>query len=161
MSFELAGRPPAESRGRAEEVLQLTGLPAKEFFDRYPWQLSGGQRQRVGLARALMNDPDILLMDEPFGALDPITRTEIQTMLHDLLARVRKTVLMVTHDLEEALYLADRVIFFDAGSVAADLPVNDVRGSENAIVQEYVRSVRHALSASADSGNTSSTELRA
>ena len=145
MSYELAGRSAAESRARAEEVLELTGLSAAEFFDRYPWQLSGGQRQRVGLARALMNDPDILLMDEPFGALDPITRVEIQTMLHDLLQRVRKTVLMVTHDLEEALYLAGRVIFFEQGSVAADLKTEEVRRSENTTVREYVRSVRHEL----------------
>ena len=81
---------------------------------RYPHQLSGGQRQRVGLARALAADPPILLMDEPFGALDPLTRAEMQDMLRDLLARLKKTVLLVTHDLDEALYLGDRIVLLDA-----------------------------------------------
>ena len=143
LSYELAGRFPTEAHSRVDEVLALTGLNADEFRARYPWQLSGGQRQRVGLARALMNDPTLLLMDEPFGALDPITRTEIQTMLHDLLERVRKTVLIVTHDLEEALFLADRVIFLEAGNVAADLPTAEVRASQHPVVRQYVAAVRH------------------
>ena len=107
-------------------MLALAGLDFAEFRARYPWQLSGGQRQRVGLARALASDPGVLLMDEPFGALDPLTRAEMQTMLRDLLARVGKTVLLVTHDLDEALYLAQRVIFLDAGEVVADLAAGDV-----------------------------------
>ncbi len=154
LSYELAGRSPADARRRVDEVLALTGLRAEEFRDRYPWQLSGGQRQRVGLARALMNDPTLLLMDEPFGALDPITRTEIQTMLHDLLRRVRKTVLIVTHDLEEALYLADRVIFLDAGEVAADLPTAEVRASQHPVVRQYVQAVRHAAAAQPSAAGT-------
>jgi len=143
LSYELSGRPTADSRPRVDEVLALTGLSPEEFRARLPWQLSGGQRQRVGLARALMNDPTLLLMDEPFGALDPITRTEIQTMLHELLRRVRKTVLIVTHDLEEALFLADRVIFLEDGNVAADLPTAEVRGSQHPVVRQYVAAVRH------------------
>ena len=104
-----------------KEVLALAGLdPA--LSTRYPWQLSGGQRQRVGLARALASDPAVLLLDEPFGALDPITRAEIQTTLRDLLAKLKKTALLVTHDLDEALYLAHRIIFLDQGTVVADLP---------------------------------------
>ncbi len=118
-------------------MLHLVGLP-EDLLPRYPWQLSGGQRQRVGLARALANEPSILLMDEPFGALDPLTRAEMQTMLRDLLLRVDKTTLIVTHDLEEALYLADRVIFLDDGHIVADLPSNEVRTSENPDVQAYV-----------------------
>ena len=103
------------SRRGWPRCLQLAGLDAAEFRGRYPWQLSGGQRQRVGLARALATDPGVLLMDEPFGALDPLTRAEMQTMLRGLLGRVRKTVLLVTHDLDEALYLAERVVFLEAG----------------------------------------------
>jgi osmoprotectant transport system ATP-binding protein len=90
-------------------------------------------------------DPEVLLMDEPFGALDPITRAEMQTMLRDLLARVQKTVLLVTHDLDEALYLADRVVFLQAGEVVADLPTAQVLGSGNATVQEYVGAVHRAM----------------
>jgi osmoprotectant transport system ATP-binding protein len=137
MALELAGKSASEIRQRAAEMLQLVGLP-DDVLPRYPWQLSGGQRQRVGLARALANEPTVLLMDEPFGALDPLTRAEMQTMLRDLLQRVQKTTLIVTHDLEEALYLADRVIFIDSGQVAADLPSTEVRASQNPSVQAYV-----------------------
>ena len=80
----------------------------------------------MGLARALATDPAVLLMDEPFGALDPMTRAEMQTMLRELLGRVRKTVLLVTHDLDEALYLAERVVFLEDGEVVADLPAGEV-----------------------------------
>src|SRR5665213_2815242 len=121
MALELAGRSRAEIAGRAAEVLELVGLDFAEFRERYPWQLSGGQRQRVGLARALAMEPEVLLMDEPFGALDPLTRAEMQTMLRGLLQRVGKTVLLVTHDLDEALYLAQRVVFLAEGEVVADL----------------------------------------
>jgi osmoprotectant transport system ATP-binding protein len=124
------------------EVLALVGMDAAEFRGRYPWQLSGGQRQRVGLARALAADPQVLLMDEPLGALDPMTRAEMQTMLRGLLQRLGKTVLLVTHDLDEALYLAGRVVFLEYGEVVADLAVGEVLGSENAQVREYVRAVR-------------------
>src|SRR6202042_3813338 len=110
----------------AAEMLQLVGLSA-ELSTRYPWQLSGGQRQRVGLARALASEPEVLLMDEPFGALDPLTRAEMQTMLRELLRRVGKTTLIVTHDLDEALYLADRVVLLEAGRVVADVKAGDVR----------------------------------
>ena len=142
LSYELSGRDAADTSARSAAVLGMTGLSAAEFSARYPHQLSGGQRQRVGLARALMNDPSILLMDEPFGALDPITRSEIQTMLHELLRTVRKTVLIVTHDLEEALYLADRVVFLEAGAVVADLPSAAVRHSDNPAVQQYLQAIR-------------------
>ena len=120
MALELAGRSKQEIAARAQDVLALAGLEFKEFRARYPWQLSGGQRQRVGLARALATDPMVLLMDEPFGALDPLTRAEMQTMLRGLLERVGKTVLLVTHDLDEALYLAKRVVFLAKGKVVAE-----------------------------------------
>jgi osmoprotectant transport system ATP-binding protein len=106
--LEAEGRPRIERLRRSHEWLEAVGLEPAEFAPRFPHQLSGGQRQRVGLARALAADPRILLMDEPFGALDPLTRAEMQDMLRGLLARWKKTVLLVTHDLDEALYLADR-----------------------------------------------------
>ncbi len=86
-------------------------------------------------------------MDEPFGALDPMTRAEMQTMVRELLARVKKTVLLVTHDLDEALYLADRVVFLDSGTVVADVAAREVLGSEIPAVKEYVTAVRRAVPA--------------
>ena len=143
MALEIAGKSRGEIAGRATEMLRLVGLP-EDVAARYPWQLSGGQRQRVGLARALAAEPTVLLMDEPFGALDPLTRAEMQTMLRDLLRRVGKTTLIVTHDLEEALYLADRVVLLEAGRVVADLPASEVRGSENEAVRAYVAATHRA-----------------
>ena len=145
MALELAGQSRMQREGRVREVLGMAGLDFGEYGGRYPWQLSGGQRQRVGLARALANDPEVLLMDEPFGALDPMTRAEMQTMLRDLLARVKKTVLLVTHDLDEALYLAERVVFLEAGVVVADLLADEVLGSEIVEVRDYVNAVHRAV----------------
>jgi osmoprotectant transport system ATP-binding protein len=146
MALELAGKPHPEITNRASEMLALVGLPA-DVAKRYPWQLSGGQRQRVGLARALANEPTVLLMDEPFGALDPLTRAEMQTMLRDLLHRVGKTTLIVTHDLEEALYLADRVVLLQAGHIVADLAANEVRTSPNEAVHAYVAATHREVTA--------------
>ena len=145
LALELANTPSAERLRRTDEVLALCGLNFTEFHARYPWQLSGGQRQRVGLARALATDPGVLLMDEPFGALDPLTRAEMQTMLRDLLARVGKTVLLVTHDLDEALYLAQRVVFLEAGELVADLLATDVLHSQNPYVRGYIDAVHRAV----------------
>lgn len=138
LALELAGN--VKPTSRVSEVLKLAGLDAA-FADRFPWQLSGGQRQRVGLARALAADPEILLMDEPFGALDPMTRAEMQEMLLALLQRVRKTVLLVTHDLDEALYLASRIVFLENGQVVADLPSQEVAVSQNEYVKKYLAAV--------------------
>jgi osmoprotectant transport system ATP-binding protein len=143
MALELAGKPHPEITNRAAEMLSLVGLP-EDILPRHPWQLSGGQRQRVGLARALANEPTVLLMDEPFGALDPLTRAEMQTMLRDLLRRVQKTTLIVTHDLEEALYLADRIVLLEEGQIVADLPSHEVRTSQNPAVQAYVAATHRA-----------------
>ena len=147
MALELAGRSREATAARVREVLGLAGLEYEEFGRRYPWQLSGGQRQRVGLARALATDPAVLLMDEPFGALDPLTRAEMQTMLRGLLERVGKTVVLVTHDLEEALYLAKRVVFLSDGAVVADLLAEEVTGSDNPYVKNYVRAIRRGMPA--------------
>jgi osmoprotectant transport system ATP-binding protein len=143
MALELAGRSSDEKTARVRQVLELAGLDFEEFRRRYPWQLSGGQRQRVGLARALGTDPQVLLMDEPFGALDPLTRAEMQTMLLGLMERVKKTVVLVTHDLEEALYLASRIIFLSDGVIVGDMTPEEVSRSVNPYVKNYVRAVRH------------------
>jgi osmoprotectant transport system ATP-binding protein len=147
MALELAGRSKSEIAERVHEVMPLVGLEYEEFRGRYPWQLSGGQRQRVGLARALATDPTVLLMDEPFGALDPLTRAEMQTMLRDLLLKVGKTVLLVTHDLDEALYLANRVVFLSEGNVVADLAAEEVMHSDNPHVKDYVHAVHRTVQA--------------
>lgn len=146
MALELAGRSRGQIAARTAKTLAMVGLGFTEFRGRYPWQLSGGQRQRVGLARALAMGPEILLMDEPFGALDPLTRAEMQTMLRDLLQKVGKTVLLVTHDLDEALYLAERVVFLNEGAVVADLPSCEVLKSDNHHVKDYVSAVHRVIS---------------
>jgi osmoprotectant transport system ATP-binding protein len=102
---------------RVPELLHLVGLDPGEFGDRYPHQLSGGQRQRVGFARALAADPPILLCDEPFGAVDPITRSELQTEFKNLTARLERTVLFVTHDVAEAVRLGSRIALFETGQL--------------------------------------------
>lgn len=105
----LQGWKPLQIKSRAHELLHLVGLEPAQFADRYPHQLSGGQRQRVGVARALAADPPILLMDEPFGALDPITRLDLQIEFKRLQQELGKTVVFVTHDLHEAFVLASRI----------------------------------------------------
>lgn len=113
----LLGWSRAEMDARVDELLDLVHMPAKEFRGRYPAQLSGGQQQRVGLARALAADPDLMLMDEPFGAIDAITRASLQDEMLDLQRRLHKTILFVTHDVDEALRLADKIAVLNAGEV--------------------------------------------
>jgi osmoprotectant transport system ATP-binding protein len=110
----IEGWPDQQIRARASELLQMVGLPP-EMASRYPHQLSGGQRQRVGVARALAADPQILLMDEPFGALDPLTRDQLQREFLSLQRRLHKTVVFVTHDLHEAIRLGSRIALMEAG----------------------------------------------
>lgn len=108
---------------RTAELLDLVGLDPRDMLNRYPRQLSGGQRQRIGVARALAADPAVLLMDEPFGAIDPIARTRLQDEFRQILSRVRKTVVLVTHDLDEAIRLGDRIaIMRDGRIVQYDTP---------------------------------------
>ena len=110
---------PARIDARSAELLDLVGLPAAEFADRWPDELSGGQRQRVGVARALAADPPVVLMDEPFGSLDPITRAELHREFRRIQQRVRKTVVLVTHDMREAFALADRIGVIEQGVLVA------------------------------------------
>jgi osmoprotectant transport system ATP-binding protein len=110
---------PTRIAARVEELLQLVGLNPAEFSARHPRELSGGQRQRVGVARALAADPPILLMDEPFGALDPVTRAELQREFSALARRLKKTIVFVTHDIREALLLGQRIALLQAGRLVA------------------------------------------
>ncbi|MFI1466070.1 ABC transporter ATP-binding protein [Streptomyces wuyuanensis] len=113
----LLGWKRSKGRERAAELLDLVGLDPRVYGDRYPEQLSGGQRQRVGVARALAADPPVLLMDEPFGAVDPVVRERLQSEFLKLQAAVRKTVLFVTHDIEEAVRLGDRIAVYGQGRI--------------------------------------------
>jgi len=137
--LEAEGRPREERIRRSHELLEAVGLSPANFAQRYPHQLSGGQRQRVGLARALAAQPGVLLMDEPFGALDPLTRSEMQDMLRVLLDRLKIAVLLVTHDLDEALYLADRIVLLEDGKIVADMEPEEFLGSRQTEVAAYVR----------------------
>ena len=135
--------PEARTSARVNELLELVGLPPDQFASRWPDELSGGQRQRVGVARALAADPPILLMDEPFGALDPLTRAELHREFRRIQARVRKTVIIVTHDMGEAFALGDRVGVLDDGRlIACDRP-----GAVAASTDARVRQLLDALPA--------------
>jgi osmoprotectant transport system ATP-binding protein len=123
---------------RVEEVLGLVGLPAAEFAQRYPHQLSGGQRQRVGLARSLAADPPILLMDEPFGALDPITRAELQMEFKKIQQKLGKTIVFVTHDVGEALLLGNRIGLMESGSLRGIYTPEEFLHSTDPGVKAYV-----------------------
>jgi osmoprotectant transport system ATP-binding protein len=131
-------------RARVGELLQLVGL-GPEFGARYPHQLSGGQRQRVGVARALAADPEILLMDEPFGALDPLTRDELQREFLALQRRLNKTVVFVTHDLREALLLGSRIALMEAGKLVTVLAPLEFVKSSDPWAAAYVRAFGDGL----------------
>ncbi|MGA7243422.1 MAG: ATP-binding cassette domain-containing protein [Terracidiphilus sp.] len=137
--LEAEGQSREQRVARSNELLQLVGLDPAAFSHRFPHQLSGGQRQRVGLARALAAEPRILLMDEPFGALDPLTRAEMQDMLRELLKRLRTTVLLVTHDLNEALFLANRIVLLGEGRILANLPRDQFLQSQQPEIIAYAR----------------------
>ena len=123
---------------RIEDVLTLVGLPSREFAARYPHQLSGGQRQRVGLARALAADPPVLLMDEPFGALDPITRAELQMEFKKLQQTLGKTIVFVTHDVGEALLLGSRIGLMENGSLRGVYAPEEFLRAADSSIKAYV-----------------------
>lgn len=137
----LLGWPRDRRRERCADLFSLVGLDFDEIADRYPNQLSGGQQQRVGLARALAADPPLVLLDEPFGALDPITRRKLQTHFLQLKASLRKTMVLVTHDVDEALRLADRIAILIDGRIAQVGSPHEIRASpQTADIAELVAS---------------------
>lgn len=147
----IAGWSPERIHRRVEELLQLVGLEANLAL-RYPHQLSGGQRQRVGVARALAADPAILLMDEPFGALDALTRDQLQREFLSLQQRLNKTVVFVTHDLREALRLGSRIALMDAGRLVTVLPADQFVRSSDPLAAAYVHAFADGLDFVANRG---------
>jgi osmoprotectant transport system ATP-binding protein len=121
-----------------EAMLERVDLEPARYADRYPDSLSGGEQQRVGIARALASDPDLLLCDEPFGALDPIVRRELQQLFVRLRRERGTTMLFVTHDLAEAIFVADRVVLVDRGRVCADAPAREFTRLDDEIVRRFV-----------------------
>ncbi len=127
---------------RTEQLLDLVGLEPKKFSRRFPRELSGGQQQRVGVARALAADPELLLLDEPFGALDPITRSNLQKEFASLVKRLNKTAIFVTHDLREALTLASRIALMEKGKIVVlESPENFVK-SDHSLAREYLETIK-------------------
>ena len=139
------GKPQSEIRPRMTELAEMVQLP-EDSLSRYPSNLSGGQRQRVGLMRALMLDPPLLLLDEPLGALDPITRSELQTQLKAIFAQLGKTVVLVTHDMSEAAYFGDTIILMRAGKIVQAGTLDDLlhRPAEP-YVTDFIRAQRSPL----------------
>ena len=140
--LELSGWTPERRRARVRELLDSVGLPARTYAGRFPSELSGGERQRVGLARALALDPDLLLLDEPFGALDPVVRSRLQHEFAELVARLGKTALFVTHDLQEALRVGTRIGLLVGGRLVADAPPETFLKLDYPAVREYVQAAR-------------------
>ncbi len=132
-------------RERVREMLSLVGLDPERFADRYPRELSGGQRQRVGVARALAADPPLLLMDEPFGALDPLTRASLQKEFAELKTRLGKTVIFVTHDVREALMLGSRIALMDKGKIVLLETPQEFLKSEDEYARAYLETLRSAV----------------
>jgi NitT/TauT family transport system ATP-binding protein len=150
MQFALRGIKPSDHEGRARELLEMVGVG--EFAGRHPRQLSGGMRQRVSICRALAHDPPLLLMDEPFGALDALTREQIMVDFARIVGETRKTVLFITHSIDEAVFLGDRVLLLSPrpGRVLEDVRIDLPRPRTPAVKEtpefvEHVRSLRGAL----------------
>ncbi|NFH80020.1 betaine/proline/choline family ABC transporter ATP-binding protein [Clostridium botulinum] len=121
------------------ELMDMVGLNTEEYLDRYPTELSGGQQQRIGVARAFATNPEIILMDEPFSALDPITRLQLQDELIDLQSKVRKTIVFVTHDMDEAIRIADKICIMNGGRIIQyDTPENILKNPCNDFVSEFI-----------------------
>lgn len=129
---------------RVSELMETINMPYEKFAERYPIELSGGQQQRVGIARALMEDPPVMLMDEPFGALDPITRESLHEEFINLNQRLKKTILIVTHDMDEAFKLGDKVILMNKGEIVQMGTKDDlVNNPKNEFVESFVKGQSH------------------
>jgi len=137
----LSGWNEQKTKTRVQELLKMVGLEPLRFAERYPRELSGGQRQRVGVARALAADPALLLLDEPFGALDPLTRSSLQKEFAELTKGLGKTAILVTHDVREALLLGDRIALMDAGEIVLLETPEGFRASENPKVKAYLETL--------------------
>ena len=136
---ELEGVKLEERKKIAKKWMEMVGLPYESFKDRYPTELSGGQSQRVGVARALGTDPDIILMDEPFSALDPITRSDLQDELIELHRKTKKTIVFVTHDMDEAVKIGEKICIMDEGKILQlDTPEEILKNPKNEFVSEFV-----------------------
>jgi osmoprotectant transport system ATP-binding protein len=139
--LRLLDRDPSEQKARSDEMLRLVGLDPAKFAARFPHELSGGQRQRVGVARALAADPSIVLLDEPFGALDAITRTNLQKEFARLVRDLEKTAVFVTHDLHEAMLLGSRIALMENGRIVLIDDAEGFRRSEIPLVRAYLDTV--------------------
>jgi osmoprotectant transport system ATP-binding protein len=136
------GKPEDKMQNRLAELCELTRFPVN-LLSRYPVELSGGQRQRVGLMRALMLSPELLLLDEPLGALDPLVRASLQKDLKEIFARLQQTVLFVTHDLAEAAYFGDEIVLMNEGRMVQRGPVSDLRDQPtDPFVSEFINAQR-------------------
>jgi len=138
----LEGWPDERIRSRAIEMMRLVGLPPEEFAQRRPHELSGGQRQRAGVARALAADPPVLLMDEPFGALDPVTRSELQREFRSLARSLGKTIVFVTHDVREALRIGSRVALLEEGRLVAVHAATEFKNAPEHEIQRFIAADR-------------------
>jgi osmoprotectant transport system ATP-binding protein len=138
---ELENWDETKKRNRTAELLELVGLNPQKFSDRFPHELSGGQRQRVGVARSLAANPDLLLLDEPFGALDAITRTNLQKEFARLVKELNKTAVFVTHDLHEAFVLGTRIALMDKGRIVLNATPENFRKSDLPLVREYLETI--------------------
>ncbi|GAB6168289.1 ABC transporter ATP-binding protein [Clostridium carnis] len=135
----LNGKSEEEIEKKTKELLKMVGLDKEEYLNRYPAELSGGQQQRVGVARAFATDPEIILMDEPFSALDPITRAELQEQLFNIQKEYKKTIVFVTHDMDEAINLADKICILKGGEIIQyDTPENILKNPAGEYVEEFV-----------------------
>lgn len=142
-NIEIIARMKSKDRDRMEEnairLMNMVNLDPATFMDAYPSEMSGGQQQRAGVVRAFMAEPEIILMDEPFSALDPITRTQIQTALIDMQTAMKRTIVFVTHDMDEAIKLADRICIMEEGKITQfDTPENILKNPANDFVRNFI-----------------------
>lgn len=136
---KLEGKNPKAIKRKTKELMEMVGMAPQEYLDSYPSELSGGQQQRIGVARAFSLDPDIILMDEPFSALDPVTRSQLQEELMEIQRKTKKTIVFVTHDMDEAVRIADRICILQNGNIVQyDTPEQILKNPANQYIKEFV-----------------------